>query len=157
MNMQDVQQAYYNAFAADRTRMFSLASEFDAIRARFEYLKSLPDFARVKPEILTIAAQMGYLSRDLAAATSEVQIEQATTFLLQRQQEIETWKTRIDNLRQLEGQIRGAANELTMEEASLASQGQRYVDEIQRLLAQMGYEIVPATSNVVSITPQKNI
>ena len=95
VTMRDVAQAYQLAHAADRDGVFTLKSEFDSVRERFEHLRAHPDLAKLEPELLEMAAQMSHESRDLAEVYASEHVERARCFLRQRQEEIETMRDRI--------------------------------------------------------------
>ena len=52
INMEDVKRAYALAHAADRTGVFSLSGEFEAMRQRMELLRKHPDLSQMEPELL---------------------------------------------------------------------------------------------------------
>ena len=87
VTMWDVAQAYQAAHAADRDGCFSLKSEFDSVRERLEHLRSHPDLGKLEPEVLEMAAQMSYESRELAEIYSTECVERARQFLRHRQEE----------------------------------------------------------------------
>jgi hypothetical protein len=89
VGMQDVARAYAHAHAADRAQVFTLSSEFEAMRQRMEYMRAHPHFQELEPEILQLAAQMSLQTRDLARTYSDEKVERAKSFLRQRQQEVQ--------------------------------------------------------------------
>ena len=95
VTMRDVAQAYQVAHAADREGAFTMSSEFDSVRERFEHLRAHPDLGRLEPELLEMAAQMSYESRDLAETYSNERVERARRFLQQRRQEANQMQARV--------------------------------------------------------------
>lgn len=66
VSMEDVAHAYHVCHTADRSGVFTMSSEFDAVRERLSYLRDHPDLDSLEPAVLELAAQMSRQSRELA-------------------------------------------------------------------------------------------
>ena len=88
LGLRDIERAYRAAHAEDREGIFTLSDQFEAVRERLAFLRKHPDLAHLEPEILETAAQMSFLSRDLALVYSDDAVARAKSFLAQRQEEI---------------------------------------------------------------------
>ncbi|WP_341367732.1 DNA repair protein [Yoonia sp. BS5-3] len=121
LKMDDVTRAYHAAHAADRSGMFTLKSEFDAVRERLAFLRDHPELGNLETDIMEIAAQMSQQSRDLAQIYSDEKVDRARMFLRQRQQEAEQQKARIEQALQDCREIEKWAAEVDMEESIVAS------------------------------------
>ena len=71
MRMEDVANAYWAAHEADRSGVFKLKSEFDAVKERMMFLRDHPDLGHLEPDILESAAKMSRISEDLAERYSD--------------------------------------------------------------------------------------
>ena len=84
VGIEDVARAYRVAHAAARTEVFALSGEFESMRARVEHLRQHPNLDHLEPELLNLAAQMSFLSRDLAQTCSDTKVARARSFLKSR-------------------------------------------------------------------------
>ena len=140
MGMEDVSRAYRLAHAADRAGVFSLSSEFDATRARMEHLRNHPDLQMLEPEILQMAAQMSYETRDLARAYSDEKVARAKAFLQQRQEEVHTLSDRLSIARNTCDELRRWMGDIQAEEVQAQTQLKRLEADLKEILPTLGYD-----------------
>ena len=153
LGMSDVAQAYATAHAADRAGMFQIQSEFDAVRERLTYMREHPDLETMEPQIMEVAAQMSFISRELADIYSDDKVERARAFLKQRQQEVELFNRRIDNAKAVTRRLKQWAQDVEMEESIAVSQLDRMREDLRDILPELGYhEVADSAASVVSLT-----
>ncbi|SEK28273.1 hypothetical protein SAMN05421666_1994 [Roseovarius nanhaiticus] len=143
INMEDVARAYAAAHAADRAGAFSVHSEFDAVRARLAHLNDHPDLGTLEPSMLEVAAQMSYLSRELAETYSDEKVERARAFLIQRQQEIEAFETRLEKAKLVCQELKHWAMRVDMDESVARSQLHRLKDDLKTVLPELDQADLP--------------
>lgn len=137
IGMEDVARAYALAHAKDRESVFKLRSEFDSIRERMAFLRDHPDLAELEPSVLEIASQMSHVSRELAQVYSDRSIARARDFLIQRQQEIEEFGTRLDHAKAVAAEMRVWVDKVELEESVAEAQLDRLRDELTELLPEI--------------------
>ncbi|MFA8385614.1 MAG: DNA repair protein [Pelagibaca sp.] len=137
IGMEDVARAYRLAHAVDRDGVFKLRSEFDSVRERMAFLRDHPDLAELEPSVLEVASQMSHVSRDLADTYSDRSVARARDFLIQRQQEIEDFNTRIDAAKASAAEMRVWIDRLELEESVAKSQLARLQDELSDILPEL--------------------
>lgn len=137
IGMEDVARAYRAAHAADREGAFRLKSEFDSVRERMAYLRDHPDLAELEPSVLEIASQMSHISRDLASTYSDSSLERARDFLIQRQQEIEDFNTRLDSAKASAAEMRVWIDKVELEESVAKAQLDRLQAELSDILPEL--------------------
>jgi hypothetical protein len=147
VTMKDVATAYYQAHLADRTGLFTLTSEFDAVHERYLYLKR--ELGDMKSDILMLAAQMSYETRDLASVYSDDKVARARAFLAERSAELEQMETLIEKVTGINAEIEPTARRLSFDEQAARSKLSRLVEALKESLGQLGYEINP--HNVVRL------
>ncbi|WP_317055137.1 MULTISPECIES: DNA repair protein [Roseovarius] len=140
LSMQDVTQAYATTHAADRAGMFNIKTEFDGIRERLAYMREHPDLETLEPQILEIAAQMSFISRDLAEVYSDDKVDRARAFLKQRQQEVEIFNQRIDQAKGVIHSLKHWSQDVETEESIAQSQIARLREELQDILPELEQE-----------------
>lgn len=157
VGMEDVVRAYRQAHAADRAGVFALSSEFDAMRERLTQLRKHPDLAHLEPELLQLAAQMSFQSRDLARIYSDEKVERARGFLKQRQEEAQAMQERVVLAQRTCAEIRRWLTDVEAEERQVQMQMRRLEGDLRELLPALGYDFEDvASANVVSLPkPQK--
>ena len=157
ISLEDVRRAYEIAHAADRRQLFGLSSEFDAMRARMEHLRQHPDLAELEPELLQLAAQMSFESRDLARIYSEDRVARAKGFLAHRQHEAERLAERINLARLTCDEMRRWLTDVEAEERGNHLQLKRLEADLREILPGLGYDVDEMRDqNVVALTvPQK--
>ena len=141
IGMEDVQRAYHAVHHADREGVFTLSSEFDAVRERLAYLRDHPDLARLEPEVLEVAAQMSQSSRHLSEVYSDERVARARMFLKQRQEEAEAQQEKIVEALHTCEQIRTWSAQVEMEETRVANQLAHLDDKLQEVLPLLGYAL----------------
>lgn len=134
LGMSDVTRAYIAAHAGDRTGVFTLKSEFDAVRERIKFLMDHPDLGEMEPGILEIAAQMSHVSAELAHTYSDEKVDRARTFLQQRQEELVQFEARIEQATAITHEIVHWARRLELEEAVAKSKLNRLKEELRDVL-----------------------
>ncbi|UYV39039.1 DNA repair protein [Rhodobacteraceae bacterium D3-12] len=144
MGVEDVARAYHHAHAADRNDVFQMSAEFDAMRERIAYLRDHPDMGQMEPEILEMAAQMSYVSRELAVTYSDENVNRARDFLRQRQHEVENFDKRLDRAKEIHQELKHWLTQVELEESVAASQLERLRDELFVILPEMGSEMLDA-------------
>lgn len=152
MDMRDVAQAYQFSHQSDRDGAFTLSKEFDAVRERLLHLRDHPDLGHLEPEILEIAAQMSFQSRDLARIYSDEKIQRARSFLNQRQIEVEEMSERIDIAQRTCNDLKRWLEDVEAEERVAQVQIERLEGDLLELLPSLGYEL-DADPNVVKLAP----
>lgn len=158
VSMDDVSRAYHVCHAADRSGVFTLSSEFDAVRERLAFMRDHPDLSELEPETLTLAAQMSQQARELSDVYSDEKVERAKAFLRQRQTEIEDQQRRIVEARHALGEIKNWTQQIEMEENVVASQLEMLHEQLEKALPALGMSLkVESKPNVVAIPkkPQK--
>ncbi len=135
--MEDVARAYRLCHASDREGVFKMRSEFDSVRERMAYLHDHPDLAELEPSVLEVASQMSHLSRDLARTYSESSVARARDFLVQRQQEIEEFNTRLDAAKATASEMRVWADKVALEESVAQAQLARLNAELADILPEL--------------------
>ncbi|WP_297772073.1 DNA repair protein [uncultured Roseovarius sp.] len=140
IGMQDVARAYHAAHAADRSGVFQLSSEFDAVRERLAYLRDHPELGALEPDLLEVAAQMSHISRELAEVYSDDKVSRARTSLRQRQQEVDAFNARLDQAKQITQELKHWSHEVELEESVAASQLSRLRDDLRDVLPELGIE-----------------
>ncbi|MFD0858118.1 DNA repair protein [Roseovarius aquimarinus] len=138
INMEDVARAYALAHAADRSGAFGIHSEFDAVRARLAHLNEHPDLGTLEPAMLEVAAQMSYLSRELAETYSDEKVARARAFLIQRQQEIEAFEARLEKAKLVCQELKHWAARVDLDESVARSQLGRLKEDLKTVLPELG-------------------
>ncbi|WP_394152942.1 DNA repair protein [Loktanella salsilacus] len=141
ISMDDVARAYHDVHAADRAGVFTLSSEFDAVRERLAYLRDHPDLSHLESGVMEVAAQMSVQSRHLAEVYSAERVARAKAFLRQRQQAAEEQQERIIEAMHICEQIRAWSDQVEREEARVASQLAHLDDRLQSTLPLLGYAL----------------
>lgn len=137
IQMHDVTRAYALAHAADRAGAFQLSSEFDTVRERLVHMRSHPDLAGLEPEVLELAAQMSFVSHELAQTYSDERVNRARGFLRQRQQELADLNDRIEVAKQINSELQGWVKSIEMEESVAQSQLNRLRDDLADILPEL--------------------
>ncbi|MEN8685647.1 DNA repair protein [Marivita sp.] len=137
IGMEDVARAYRASHTTDREGTFKLKSEFDSVRERMAYLRDHPDLAELEPSVLEIASQMSHISRDLADTYSDSSINRARDFLIQRQQEIEDFNTRLDAAKATAAEMRVWIDKVELEESVAQAQLDRLQTELSNILPEL--------------------
>jgi chromosome segregation ATPase len=152
--MSDVSRAYGAVHAADRGDTFRISSEFDAVRERLAYLRDHPDLSTLEPAVLEIAAQMSYVSKELAQVYSDERITRARGFLEQRQFELDQFNARLDQAKVASTEMKHWLHEIELEESVAAAQLDRLRDELKDVLPELGLETVVRKDDTVVEMPK---
>jgi len=141
MGLEDVAHAYRIAHAADRAGVFALSGEFEAVRARLKHLRQHPDLAHLEPELLQLAAEMSFQTRDLARTYSDARVARARDFLRQRQEEVQSLTDRLTLARQTTDELRRWLTDIEAEERQAEQQIKRLEADLREILPQLGYAL----------------
>ena len=157
ISMDDVARAYHACHTADRAGVFTLSSEFDAVRERLAHLRDHPDLGNLETEVLTLAAQMSQQARKLADIYSDEKVARAKAFLAQRQKEAEDQQERIVEALHVCRDIRKWASQVELEESIVASQLAQLDEQLLTALPSLGYsfEQEQRETNVVPLQQAK--
>lgn len=154
IGLEDVAHAYRLAHAADRAGVFALSGEFESVRARLEHLRNHPDLSHLEPEILQLAAQMSFVTRDLAQTYSDEKVSRAKAFLKQRQEEVQTTTDRLSIARHTVDDLRRWLTDIEADERRAEQQIKRLEADLREVLPQLGYAMEveePRDSTVVQM------
>jgi hypothetical protein len=154
IGMSDVSRAYGAVHAADRGDTFRISSEFDAVRERLAYLRDHPDLSTLEPAVLEIAAQMSYVSKELAQVYSDERITRARGFLEQRQFELDQFNARLDQAKVASTEMKHWLHEIESEESVAAAKLDRLRDELKDVLPELGLVTVVRTDDTVVEMPK---
>jgi len=152
ISMEDVARAYHVCHTADRSGVFTLSSEFDAVRERLAHLRDHPDLDSLEPQVMEVAAQMSQQSRELSDIYNDEKVERAKTFLRQRQEEVERQQTLIVEANHALQDIRKWSQQIELEESVVASQLNRLEEQLEATLPQLGYKLGKDSADVVRLT-----
>ncbi|MFY0633123.1 MAG: DNA repair protein [Vannielia sp.] len=141
LSMDDIARAYAVCHAADRDGAFSMSSEFDAVRERMAFMRRHPDLRGLEPGVLEVAAQMSQVSRDLATVYSDEKMERATTFLRQRQEEIDAFSDRLTLAQKTTDEIKRWSQQINVEESIQATQLAQLEKDLLELLPELGFDV----------------
>ena len=154
LSMEDVARAYHLCHTADRAGVFTMSSEFDAVRERLSYLRDHPDLDSLEPAVLELAAQMSRQSRELSDIYSNEKVARAKTFLRQRQEEAERQQTLIVEAHHALRDIRKWSQQVELEESVVASQLSQLEEQLEATLPSLGYTLGKESAEIVPM-PQK--
>jgi hypothetical protein len=154
LSMEDVARAYHVCHTADRSGIFTMSSEFDAVRERLAYLRDHPDLDSLEPQVLEIAAQMSHQSRELADIYNVEKVARAKMFLHQRQQEAERQQQLIIEAHHALRDIRQWSQQVELEESVVASQLSQLQEQLDATLPALGYTLGNQSADIVPL-PQK--
>lgn len=152
VDMNDIARAYQISHQADRKGVFGLSEEFDSVRERLLHLREHPDLSDLEPEILDLAAQMSFQSRDLAKIYSHEKVERASQFLTHRQEEVDKMSDRLDAARRTCDELRRWLEDVEAEERVASQQIERLESDLFELLPRIGYEL-DSDPNIVKLEP----
>lgn len=140
IGMHDVSRAYAHAHAADRKGVFGLSSEFEGMKARMQHLRQHPDLRDLEPELLQLAAQMSFETRELAQTYSDEKVNRAKDFLRQRQQEVHALTDRLAAARTTCDELRRWLQDVEAEERAAQTQIKRLEADLREILPTLGYD-----------------
>ena len=151
IGMDDLARAYHLCHTADRAGVFTLSSEFDAVRERLAYLRDHPDLRQLESEVIEVAAQMSQQSRHLADIYYDEKIARAKLLLTQRQEEAEAQQDLIVEALHTTQELRKWAQQVDLEESVVASQLDQLDEKLRAILPDLGYQFDKPEDNVVSL------
>lgn len=154
LSMEDVARAYHLCHTADRAGVFTMSSEFDAVRERLSYLRDHPDLDSLEPKVLELAAQMSQQSRELGDIYNDEKVARAKTFLQQRQEEAERQQQLIVEAHHALRDIRKWSQQVELEESVVASQLSQLEEQLEATLPSLGYTLGKESAEIVPL-PQK--
>ncbi|HCP82395.1 MAG TPA: DNA repair protein [Octadecabacter sp.] len=154
LSMEDVARAYHLCHTADRAGIFTMSSEFDAVRERLAYLRDHPDLDSLEPSVLEVAAQMSHQSRELSDIYNNEKVGRAKTFLRQRQEEAERQQQLIVEAHHNLRDIRKWSQQVELEESVVASQLSQLEEQLEATLPSLGYTLGKESAEIVPL-PQK--
>ncbi len=141
VDMQDIANAYTAVHAADRAGNFRLSSEFDEMRDRMAYLRDHPDLAGLEPALLKVAADMSFVSKELAETYSNENIERARTFLRQREHEITQFQDRLQKAKAINNELHTWVKKLELEESGARNQLAYLHEELREVMPEVVKEV----------------
>ena len=101
---------------------------------------------------VALAAQMSFISRELANTYSDENVSRARGFLRQRQEEVERFNKRLDEARIIHQELKHWLTQVELEESVAASQLERLRDELFVILPEIGIDdSVPRRRKVISL------
>lgn len=153
IRMEDVANAYWAVHEADRSGVFKLASEYDAVKERMIFLRDHPDLGHLEPEVLEVAAQMGRISEELAERYSDDAVARATDFLARREMEVTQMQARLETAQAASTELRRWHDRVEVEEAVARSQMARLREELDTLLPAMGLELTERPDPQPTLSP----
>lgn len=140
LGMSDVARAYAAAHAADRKGAFALSSEFDSMRARMDHMRQHPDLRHLEPELLQLAAQMSFETRELAQTYSDEKVTRAKEFLKQRQEDVQALTDRLSLARHTCDELKRWLQDLEADERAAQTQIRRLEADLKEILPTLGYD-----------------
>lgn len=146
IRMEDVGRAYWAAHKADRTGIFKMKSQYDAVRERIMFLRDHPELGSLEPDILEVAAQMSSVSEELARLYSDENVVRAQEFLAQREAEAKSMHERLEHAQRLVIEMRQRMNKVELDEDVAQSQLNRLKESLAELLPELGLAM-PETAN----------
>lgn len=149
VTLQDIERAYRAAHAEDRAGAFTLSDQFSDVRDRLAFLRRHPDLAHLEPEILELAAQMSFLSRDLAVVYSDDAVARAKSFLAQRQADVELHRDKIDAALATARDLRAWLEDVEADERRARRQIDRLEADLEELLPKIGFTVERDGARVV--------
>ncbi|UWQ08967.1 DNA repair protein [Aliiroseovarius crassostreae] len=156
MTMQDVARAYRLAHEGDREKLFKTGAEFDAVRERIAHLRNHPDLAGLEPDILEVAAQMSYESRDLARIYSKDRVERARTFLRQRHEELEEFRSNLKLARLSVDELKHWLMQVEADERVVSKQVDALGADLNALLPKLGFEVLATPNMERTVVPMSS-
>jgi hypothetical protein len=140
LGVEDVARAYRACHAADREGVFTLEEEFDAVRERYAFLRAHPDLGELEGEVLELAAEMSFESRDLADTFAEEKVARARDFLRQRKAQIATTERRLRDARATCGELRRWLKDIENGERNVSLELRELERDLLDLLPKLGFE-----------------
>ncbi|MDA5094375.1 DNA repair protein [Aliiroseovarius sp. KMU-50] len=153
LTMEDVARAYRMAHEADRAKLFKTGAEFDEVRERIAHLRNHPDLAGLEPDILEAAAQMSFVSRDLAQTYSDDKVERARVFLRQRHEEMEDFRANLSLAQQTTDELKHWLTQVEADELVVTKQVDALKSDLKALLPKLGVDLHETVSRDRNVVP----
>lgn len=125
---------------ADRKRAFALPTEFDSVRNRMKDLRKHHDLRNLEPELLQLASQMNYETRNLAQTHSEEKVNHAKGFLKQPQEDLQALTDRLTIARRTCDELRRWLQDVDAEERAAQTQIKRHEANLKEILPSIDYD-----------------
>lgn len=133
LRMEDVARAYWAAHRADRTGIFRLEREFDAVRERALFLANHPDLGELDHSLVELASQMSTESRELARIYSDEKVARARDTLARRTEDVVRLERQIEAAHGVCTQLKRDLDAVEVEEAVIRSRLARLDAELAEL------------------------
>ena len=137
LGVNDVTRAYHAAHAADREGVFRTNDAFKDMQDRLDFMRDHPDLGILEPELLSLAAKMSHVSRDLAEAYSDDRVQRARSFLKERQFEVDRFNERLAHAKAIQSEFANWINRIELDENVARTQMERLLDELETMLPEM--------------------
>lgn len=154
LRMEDIANAYWAAHRADRTGIFKMKSEFDAVKERMLWLRDHPELGALEPDVMELAAQMSEQSRELATVYSDESVARARDILAQRLDEAARLERQIEHANAVTQDIRQMADQVEMDEQVVGSRLERLKAELSDTLGRIGLtieELAPRDTQIIPL------
>lgn len=155
VTMADIARAYEATHRADREGVFTLRDDFSSVKERLAYLRDHQSLAHLEPEVMEIAAQMSFLSRDLAEVYSDEAVARARAFLKAREEEIARQRDEIDAALVAAEEIKRWSEGLNSQEVQAKQLIDRIGRDLEQVLPKLGYSLTAGPSNVLPLPPRR--
>lgn len=151
LRMEDVAKAYYAVHHADRSGIFQLPEQFDAVRQRMQWLQSQPELSNYESDVLLLAAQMSETTKSLASRYNDDTVKRAEQFLVQREQECERFEALVVEARSAYTTVQTKARKLQLQHETTSSELNALHEDMRRQLEPLGFVIErkPATDVIL--------
>ena len=153
IDMDDITRAYRAAHMADRAEMFDMQREFDSVRERYNFVRKQPDMDDINAELVTVAAQMSAQSRELAETFSDERLSATREALLNRRQEADALKGRLDAVRGDIAQLAKLQDSVQDDEAAVSSM----LRELETQMDAASDRPTPRSATVTRLTPAMQV
>lgn len=145
LKMEDVANAYWATHRADRTGVFQMKSEFDAVKERLLWLRDHPELHTLEPDVLELAAQMSRQSEELARIYSDEAVAHAREVLEQRIHEANRLESEIERAHAVCRDLRQYVDTVEIEEDVIDSRIARLREDLTETLGKLGLAIADIT------------
>jgi len=152
VKMDDVVRAYYAAHAADRSGVFKLTGEFDAMRERMEWLSDHPELQALTPDLRLLGAQMSIVTRDLARRYSDEVVQEVDDLLTHSERDCDQFEEQVNRSLEAQAAIRTRVQKLDLRYATAYSQDSAVTEAIEQELEPLGLKLDKSSgSNVLTL------
>lgn len=147
VRMEDVANAYWAVHRADRTGVFKIHREFDAVKERLLFLRDHPDLHSLEPEVMELAAKMSHESSELARIYNDEAVARAKEMLEQRMQEAAEMEAQIEKAQSATRDLKQWIDRVEMDEDVAQSRLERLREDLDETLARVGLKITDLANN----------